>query len=567
MNETDLTPNTNQNFFVDQYNLVGNTATYLGDFQLTSGLGTSTEAGSIESSILVGVNNTNTAGVTGSGSSTTQATAADQANAQAVTTGIEIGIPMATLGNPTGPIEVMAGINGSADSGLSNQMLPGLPVGSYDVKAVPSATITNPYYYAGANGVGFNFSSLPNEYFTVPNTIVPNGNWLPTGGGNWSLNTNWSNNYVPGVAGDTASFTTATGPSQITLDVSPTVGTININNANSYTIVANAGQTLTLDNGGINATAAIDDSGGVHYISAPLILNSSVTVTCENHGDAMYISGDISGAGGLNISNSGIYMTTFSALVLSGTNTYSGGTSIQRGELQLASEGALPVGTSLSISAASPHGYLDLNSYDATVSSLSATGAGAAITNSSSTPNTATFTYAGTDANPSTFPGSISDNSAASGSSIALTVSSGSLTLTGTNTYAGTTTVANGAYLAFSSPTSAGTTFPAGGNAVSNGSLVLNDSVTVGTITGSGTTTVTAGQNVVATSISQAGGVENEGNLSIFSGGTIGKITETGTAGAVAVYGGMLQLAPNGAAQFTKRPLHRQRRRAGYHQQ
>ena len=202
---------------------------------------------------------------------------------------------------------------------------------------------------------------------------------------------------------------------------------------------------------------------------------------------------------------------------------------------------------------------LNLNGNGAIVSSITVltgpktvgTGATAGIINTSATPSTVTFTYAGNNDNPSTLNNcNITDSSASGGSTTALTVASGFLTLGGNDTYGGVTTVNNGATLQFGITSTAaptGTTYPSGGNTVNNGTLILNDSVTVGTITGSGTTTVTAGQNVVATSISQAGGVENEGNLSIFSGGTIGKITETGTAGAVAVYGGMLQLAPNGA--------------------
>jgi hypothetical protein len=66
LNTTDVTPNTNGNFFVDQYTLTGTpNATFLGQFGLTGGIGTSKEAGSTESAILVGVNNTNTGGVVG----------------------------------------------------------------------------------------------------------------------------------------------------------------------------------------------------------------------------------------------------------------------------------------------------------------------------------------------------------------------------------------------------------------------------------------------------------------------------------------------------------------------
>jgi hypothetical protein len=53
---------------------------------------------------------------------------------------------------------VMADINGGGDSYLSNQFLPGLPVGTGNL----------------GNGGVFNFSGTPGEYFTVvpePSTI------------------------------------------------------------------------------------------------------------------------------------------------------------------------------------------------------------------------------------------------------------------------------------------------------------------------------------------------------------------------------------------------------------
>ena len=553
-----VSPNTSNDgpMFVDQYNLVQNTATYLGSFGLTGGKGASTELGSGESAILVGVNNTNIVGVTASGSKTVAATAANQTNAQAVTTGIELGIPLATLGNPTGPIEVMAGINGSSDSGLSNQMLPGLPVGSYDVKSVPSATLINPYYYAGANGLGFNFSTLSNEFFTVPNTVISNGIWLPTGSGTWdnTTTTNWSNGVIPQAVGDTASFSSATVSATVTLAFSATVGTVNFNDANSYLLAAGAGDTLTLDNGGIGAMAAINDSGGTHTISAPLMLNSNLTVTCQNHGDTMIISGNISGNGELNVSNSGTFNATFSALVLSGANTYSGGTLITRGELQLASAGALPVGTALTIDDPNPHGALDLNGFNATVSSLAATTGGALpaqINNGNPTAGMdSTFTYAGSNAIPSTYPGEFTDSSQTAGGKLSLVVQSGSLTLTGLQQYAGNTTVNSGATLVESGTWSSsvtvggmtvnsggtlvlsgtgGSSLPTGHDVQNDGSLAVNDTINAGSINGAGTTTVNATMSLTAINLNQAGGLVNNGTVTVNGSGTVGPISGAGT--------------------------------------
>jgi autotransporter-associated beta strand protein len=559
--------NGTNNFFVDQYNLVQNTATFLGQFVLTNGVGTSNEAGSNESALAVGVNNTNIGGVVASGSSTTQATAANQSDAQAVTTGIEIGIPLTTLGNPTGNIKVMAGINGSNDSGLSNEMLPGLPVGSYDVKTVPNATanIVNPYYYLGANGVGFNFASL-SEYFTVPNVVLSNGIWLPTGGGTWdgSTTTNWSNGVIPQNPGDTASFTSATAPATVTLGFNATVGTLNINDSNSYLIGANVGDTLTFDNGGPSATASINDSGGIHTISAPVVLNSNLNVNCQNHGDAVTISGNISGNGALEISNSGTFNLTFSALILSGTNTYSGGTIITRGELQLDSAGALPIGTALTIDDPNPHGALDMNGFNATVSSLTANTGGSLpsqITNNNATAGVdSTFTYAGSNANPSTYPGTFQDNSIAGGGKLSLVVQSGSLTLTGLQQYAGNTTVNSGATLVESGTWSssvtvggmtvnssgtlvlsgtAGTSLPTGHDVHNDGSLIVNDLINAGNISGAGTTTVSATMSLTAINFNQAGGLVNNGTVTVQGTGTVGPISGAGTL----VVNGSLQLA------------------------
>ena len=77
---------------------------------------------------------------------------------------------------------------------------------------------------------------------------------------------------------------------------------------------------------------------------------------------------------------------------------------------------------------------------------------------------------------------------------------------------------------------------------------------------------MTAGQNVGVTTLNQAGGVDNEGNLTVLSGGTVGKITETGTAGALAIYGGTLQLS-QGSGGSMQSVLYIAGGDAGYHQQ
>jgi fibronectin-binding autotransporter adhesin len=66
-------------------------------------------------------------------------------------------------------------------------------------------------------------------------------------------------------------------------------------------------------------------------------------VTYQSEGPATYTFPDnISGSGGLNKTGDG-------TLVLSGENSYRGGTTVSAGTLEIASAGALPAGTSLTI--------------------------------------------------------------------------------------------------------------------------------------------------------------------------------------------------------------------------
>jgi hypothetical protein len=502
---------------------------YDGSIPLSSGVG----SGTLTSGITYGLNNTNTVSI-----GENAGTAASPSIANSVTTGLEVGIPLGLLGDST-TVNVMADINGGNDGYLSNQFLPGLPLNTGNL-----TTST------------FNLSGTANAYFTV-SAPTPNGIWNNTGGGSWGVAGNWSNSYVPGVAGDSASFTSATSTSTITLDGSRTVSSVEFNSPTySYEIAqGTGGGSLTLSANGATQPV-IDNFAGTHTISAPMIFSGNVAVSCATSADTLTLSGNISGVGSLTVTGAGGYGPN---VIISGNNSWQGGTTVTAGNLQLGSSTALPTGTALTLGATDvPAGVLDLNGNNATVSSITVTtgpqtvptmSTAQIINTSANAAITATLTYAGSNANPSTLNNcNITDNSGSGGSTTALTVASGSLTLEGTDAYGGTTTVANGAYLAFSSATSAGTTFPSGGNVVNDGTMVLNDAVTAGTISGSGTTTVTAGQYVgVFGTLSQAGGVDNEGNLTVYNGGTIGGIRETGTAGALAIYGGMLQLAPNSA--------------------
>ncbi|MGA2440389.1 MAG: dockerin type I domain-containing protein [Tepidisphaeraceae bacterium] len=173
------------------------------------------------------------------------------------------------------------------------------------------------------------------------------GTWAHTTGGSWSTLADWTGG-IPQVALDTANFTSAiAGDSTVTLDGNRSVGTLTFNNSHHYTIAQGTGGILTLDGGGSPTltgggknTSFITDSGGMHTISAPVDLNTNTAITVTNAGDALNISGPISGVGHLTVLGNG-------TVGISGSNTYVGGTTVSSGVLLVGSALSLPSSNSV----------------------------------------------------------------------------------------------------------------------------------------------------------------------------------------------------------------------------
>ncbi len=172
--------------------------------------------------------------------------------------------------------------------------------------------------------------------------LVPTNKWTwaANAGGNWSGSGSWINYGVPSGSSIQVVFDGAiNAPRTITLDVSPTVGTLTFDNTNSYTLSGSGVLTLATTQG----DAAIQVLSGSHSIAANITLHSNTDMIVSGTGDLLTLGGSLNGSGGLIKSGSG-------RLILSGTdNTYGGGTTILGGKLIVTNPGALEDGSNLSV--------------------------------------------------------------------------------------------------------------------------------------------------------------------------------------------------------------------------
>jgi autotransporter-associated beta strand protein len=218
----------------------------------------------------------------------------------------------------------------------------------------------------------------------VNNTVAFNANglWNVDADGNWSDTNNWSGNSVANGAGSTADFNNIniTSDRTVTLDSSRSIGMLKFGNTfgiSSWIIFPNAGSTLTLDTGA-GASPSLIVNQNTATISAPLAglngftksgagmlmlsaVNTYSGTTIINAG-TLTISGSgrlANGAYSGNISDNGTFYYNSSAsqilsgiisgngtlmqasgtLTLSGNNTYTGGTTVKGGTLNLSISG------------------------------------------------------------------------------------------------------------------------------------------------------------------------------------------------------------------------------------
>jgi autotransporter-associated beta strand protein len=175
------------------------------------------------------------------------------------------------------------------------------------------------------------------SYATWLNNAFNQSKWNSSSGGNWSTAGNWSG-AVPNVKDKWAVFgDTVSADRTVTLDTSPTVGTLRFDCPGNLTISAGGSNKLTFN---VNSTvdAAQIETGntngsGALTITAPITMSASLVVR-HNSAGTLTISGPITGSKSLTKAGTG-------TLLLTNANTYSGGTAILQGTLRVTNAAAL----------------------------------------------------------------------------------------------------------------------------------------------------------------------------------------------------------------------------------
>lgn len=354
----------------------------------------------------------------------------------------------------------------------------------------------------------FGFAALALSV-SLPSTFAASGTWTAVGSSaNWNTGSNWAGSVVANGIGDTADFsqanTASTSLRNITLDTNVTLGNFifgdptGVNKAR-WTLNGNGTNTLTFDNNGSTSVlstgpGSTGGSNSINNITIGLANSLQINAASSSAGTAFVISGSSissttagtktisnigSGTSGVNISSSirdgaGVVAvtqnSTTSSLTLTGSNGFSGGTTI--------SAGILTIGHANALGATS--GVIQVNGGTlGMVSSLTATVA------NNMTINAGGATIQGNANTALTLTGAISG-----AGGLTKTGNSNVLTLTGSNSYAGTTTVALGTLLVNGDQTAATGAVTVNSGATLGGSGTIGGATTIangGTLTPGGT--------------------------------------------------------------------------------
>jgi autotransporter-associated beta strand protein len=382
---------------------------------------------------------------------------------------VNLGAQTLTLTNAAGVFTgVITGSGGLVISG-GNEDISGNNTFTGGVTVASSATLD-----LGSETVAYNVANSGTVTFDTGGTVAMSG--VISGSGIVT-------EEGAGVASIT-SVQTYTGATTITTGTMTLSGNGSIASSSGVTV---DGALDVLGASGATITT-LSGSGSVELGGGPLTIS-------QGAGTTAIFTGTIYGSGALILAGG--------SETLTGTNTYSGTTTVASGATLV-----LPAGSSLQSSSIIDYGTLDIS----TVYSTNATYATVGSLAGNGTVTLGEHTLILNDAGD-TFSGTISGTGG-------LTISAGTETLSGKNTYTGITTISSGASLVLSSTGS----LSASGNVVDSGTLDISATAgTTSTFTSlSGSGTINLGSHTLQLTNASgtfSGTIQSSGGLTI-SGGT-----------------------------------------------
>jgi autotransporter-associated beta strand protein len=270
-----------------------------------------------------------------------------------------------------------------------------------------AASVLRYTFVATGDTTTLNFAQTRGNYslhvYGLSNEQVFVNTWSPGGANSYNNAANWSGGVVPAnAAGSSASFSAQAGPTTVTLPAVRTVGHIEILGTGSYTLTNNEGLLkLQADAGGVSVLKT--EAGGSHTIDGSIQLLSDVI---KVGGGTLTLARDVSGDKSVTVGGG--------TLRFGVENTYSRGTTVGAGAT------------------------LDLNGtnqlfFNGLSGGSGLSGAGTIVNDNSGT-SVATI-------ESGQFSGSIRDHNVGTGIVALTKTSGGTLTLSGSNTYTGPTTI------------------------------------------------------------------------------------------------------------------------------
>ncbi|KPF81967.1 hypothetical protein IP70_22515, partial [alpha proteobacterium AAP38] len=343
---------------------------------------------------------------------------------------------------------VIAGAGDLTKTGAGTLVLSGTQTGT-GTMTVQGGTVS---VATDANLLGGSITLNSGALSVTTNTTIDNALSIGSNGGTLGNNGNsyTLSGQITSAAGttltiantadaNTVAFTNSSNSSTFAGNILVSKGTLQIGSnaiaagqANTGSITLASGSTLQLPTLGTAGTITLGNS---------VVLNGNASIATNNN--QLTLSGAITGNGGLTKTGSGTLVLSAG----SGSNTYSGGTTVSDGKLSISNASHLGSGT------------LTLNGGTLRMTA-GMTGTNAIVLASNSTIEVGTSTY-------TTWSGVIS------GSGSLVKTGAGSLSFNAANTYTGNTTISEGAIVINSATATLGG--PDSGNGNAYGTLTIND--------------------------------------------------------------------------------------------